>query len=496
MAGSVLGLGRQRSVLNVLALLEAKITKTSGPSRIISAKSKSLDFVAERSGFEGDFESITLNIRDAESLASLAEIEAELDTHFDHSQDNGAHIYSYPRTDTTESNGLADAIALLTNRMKLPEVWRFEGREFQSAPISVELLFKAVVQYKASDIHLIPGRPPIFRIDNQLRVSELMGNLSSRQIEDLIEMLASDSDWTTFREKLQCTFSFHHVGIGYARVSAFIKAGAPHLTFRFLPEKIPSFDDLGLDKEMMLSFSNMSDGLLLIAGMTGSGKTSTCAAVVDWINENKSINIVCLEDPVEYIHQSKKGFISQREAGVDVNSIGDGVKGVTHQDTNVLFIGEMNDVETIRGALNAASTGTLVISTIHSSTASGAVTRHVSLSYRPSRVPPRPTLEANLTGVICQKLVPKIKGGRIPAIEVLFNDVKNIADAIKQGNTAGIRLGMQHSLSESKLFEKHLHELYKADKISLETAREHAPEISMFDQLNMGTYKTPRMESG
>ncbi|MCH7909685.1 MAG: Flp pilus assembly complex ATPase component TadA, partial [Candidatus Hydrogenedentes bacterium] len=376
------------------------------------------------------------------------------------------------------------------------EVWRFEGSEFQSTPISIELLFKAVVQYKASDIHLIAGRPPIFRIDNQLRASELMGNLSARQIEDLIETLASDSDWTTFREKLQCSFSFHHVGIGYARVSAFIKAGAPHLTFRFLPEKIPSFDDLGLDKEMMLSFSNMSDGLLLVAGMTGSGKTSTCAAVVDWINENKSIHIVCLEDPVEYIHQSKKGFISQREAGVDVNSIGDGVKGVTHQDTNVLFIGEMNDVETIRGALNAASTGTLVISTIHSSNASGVVNRIVSFFDPVERDLIRSQLQANLTGVICQKLVPKIKGGRIPAIEVLFNDVKNIADAIKQGNTAGIRLGMQHNLSESKLFEKHLHELYKADKISLETARENAPEISMFDQLNMGTYKAPRMESG
>ena len=275
-----------------------------------------------------------------------------------------------------------------------------------------------------------------------------------------------------------------------------MKSGVPHLTFRFLPEKIPSFGELGLDEEMMLSLSNMNNGLLVVSGMSGSGKTSTCAAIIDWINENKSIHIVCLENPIEYVHKSKKGFISQRAAGVDVNSIRDGVAGLPHQDANVLYIGEMNDIETIRGAINAASTGTLVIGTLDSASASGVVTRIVSFFDPVERDLVRSQLQVNLTGVICQKLVPRTKGGRIPAIEVLFNDVKNISDAINQGSTAGIRLGMQHSISHSKLFEKHLHELVKADKITLETAREFAPEISMFEQMNMGTYKVPRMESG
>ncbi|MEK7793050.1 MAG: ATPase, T2SS/T4P/T4SS family, partial [Candidatus Hydrogenedentota bacterium] len=283
--------------------------------------------------------------------------------------------------------------------------------------------------------------------------------------------------------------------IGYARVSAFIKSGAPHVTLRFLPEQIPSFEDLNIPSETMLELAKLHRGLLLITGMTGSGKTTTAAALVDWINTHKSVHILSLENPVEYVHHNKRAMISQRGLGPDVLSFNEGVRAALRHDPDVIVIGEMRDPDTIRSAIGAAATGHLVLSTLHANSASEVVNRVVSFFDPVERDLVKLQLRDCLQCIICQRLIPRKGGGRVPALEVMFNDIKAINDAILEGDTDGIRIGMQQNISHSFLFETYLFQLMKKGEIDLETAREFSTEVSMFDQLRMGTYSVPRLDS-
>jgi twitching motility protein PilT len=357
------------------------------------------------------------------------------------------------------------------------------------------MLFQAMLQYKASDVHLAAGERPLFRVDGQVRHSDLMPAMSGTQIGGLIETMAPAAEWKEFEQAKQCSFSFHQVGLGYARVSAFIKSGAPHVTLRFLPEQIPSFEELNIPAETMVELAKLHRGLLLVTGMTGSGKTTTAAALVDWINTHKNVHILCLENPIEYVHHNKRAMISQRGLGLDVLSFHEGVRAALRHDPDVIVIGEMRDPDTIRSAINAAATGHLVISTLHSNSASEVVNRIVSFFDPVERDLVKLQLRDCLQCVICQRLVPRKGVGRVPALEVMFNDIKAINDAILEGDTDGIRVGMQQTVGHSFLFETYLFQLLKKGEIELETAREFSTQVSMFDQLRMGTYSVPRLES-
>jgi pilus retraction protein PilT len=341
---------------------------------------------------------------------------------------------------------------------------------------------------------LAPGEKPIFRIDNKMRVSDLMGELSGPQIFNLIKQLSPDNDWKRFEKDSQNSFGFHQKGIGYARTSAFLKAGQPHLTFRYHPEDLPTFEDINVPVDIMLKLAQLHNGLILIVGMTGSGKSTTGAALLDWINRNRKCHILTLEDPVEYHHYSKSSTVSQRNVGSDCPSFEVGVEGALRHDPDVILVGEMRDPNTIRAAISAAATGHLVLSTLHANDASTVINRVCSFFEPVERELVRAQLNECTRVIICQKLIEKKGGGRIPALEMMFNDVKQISDAIIEGNSGKIRLGMQQTLSASKLFEFFLYEKFKEDAITLETAQQYSPEISMFEQLRMGTYSVPKMQ--
>ena len=232
----------------------------------------------------------------------------------------------------------------------------------------------------------------------------------------------------------------------------------------------------------------------MIAGIGGTGNTTTAAAGIEYINANRSAHILTVEDPIEIVFTPKRAFISQRNLGEDVATYSEAVKGASRQDPDVLYIGEMRDAETIRAALNAAATGVLVVSTLNSANASGVVNRIVGFFEPTEREQIRSLLQDNLRAVICQKLVPKQGGGRIPALELLFNDIKPIRDAIDEGSSLKIRIGMQQTLSQSTLFEHYLHDLYKKKVITLETAKDYSQFLDTFEQIHMGTYKVPRLE--
>jgi len=374
-------------------------------------------------------------------------------------------------------------------------VWHAEGSDFQDKIINVEKLFQAMIQYKASDVHLTAGLKPIFRIDNDARFSDIMQSFSGSQIRTLIRRTAPPGFYDEFEEFKQTSYSYHQAGMGYSRVSAFLKNGAPHCTFRYLPEKIPSFEDLNVPAQQMQTIASTPRGLILITGMTGSGKTTTMAALLDWINAHKALHILTIENPVEFVHANKKSIVSQRNIGTDVRSFSEAVTGALRHDPDVILIGEMRDPDTIRAAINAAATGHLVISTLHSNTSYEVINRVVSFFDPIERDLVRLQLRDCLRGVICQRLVPKVGGGRVPALEFLFNDIKPINDAILKGDTDAIRVGMQQTISHSMLFEQYLLKMFKEGVVKLEDAREMSTDVSVFDQMRMGTYAVPRLDS-
>lgn len=477
-------------------MVEAQLRKTQGIPRKVIARTDTIDVTAERNEFKGEFETFSFTARVTRNVANaLRTIAIEYSDACSLEEESGVYLVHCPPVGGTPSPRSLEAVDKLSAALPMPETWRVAGDNYRIDVISSELLFQAMLQYKASDVHLAPGETPVFRVDGATLRSELIGILSGAQIHALIRQLAADVYWEEFEEFKQTSFSFHQVGLGYARVSAFMKCGAPHCTLRFLPESIPSFEDLNIPKETMVKLAALHHGLVLITGMTGSGKTTTAAALVDWINSTATDHIITIENPIEYVHTNKKSLISQRNLGSDVNSFSEAVRGALRHDPDVIVIGEMRDPDTIRSAINAAATGHLVISTLHSNTACEVVNRVVSFFDPIERDLVRLQLRDCVRCVICQRLVPRVGGGRIPALEILFNDIKPINDAICDGDTDAIRVGMQQTVSHSFLFEEYLLRMYKAGKVDLEHARMYSTEESLLDQMIMGTYSVPRLDS-
>lgn len=491
----VAGVGRQPSVRNIVPVALANVVPIEGEPLRVIGRSVGIEFEAGRAAVDKDFTRFTLRL-DGEfpHVADALEAANEMSESCEVREEDGTQVFVCPPASSEDAAAGLNAVDQICAKLSLPEVWRFSGQDFESTPLSIELLFRAMVQYEASDLHLTPGNKPIFRVENQARTAEIMGPVSARQILDLIESIAPEGALREFKEKNQCSFGFHQVGLGFARTTAFVKMGAPHLTFRYLSEEVGSFEELGIPVEMLQQLATVNDGLLIMAGMGGSGKTTTAAAVIEYINMNRNAHILTIEDPIEIVFTGKRAFISQRSLGTDVETFAEGVAGAMRQDPDVIFIGEMRDVNTVRAALGAASTGVLVVSTLNSGSAYAVINRLVTFFNPVERDLVRQQLQDNLRGVICQKLIPKKGGGRVPALEVLFNDIKPISDAIDEGSTIKIRIGMQQTLSHSYLFEHHLYKLLKADTITLETARAAAQQLDTFDQINMGTYKVPRLE--
>ena len=497
MAEHILGMGARESFCEIIALAEEQIAKIEGFPRRLLARAVGIELVADRQEYTGPF--TTYIIRLASTVKAAADAQAAVEPHKDIcgcSTQNERLVLTVPRQGAAvDPERVREVVDALSKPLVIPEVWRVHGEGFRIDPISVELLFQAMIERRASDVHLAPGMTPVFRVDNETQTSDLLGVLSSVQILNMIRDITSDEEWKEFEAAKQISFNFHQIGLGYSRVSAFIKGGAPHCTFRFLPETIPSFEDLNVPADTMKQLASYHHGLVLVTGMTGSGKSTTVAALVDWINSTSTLHILTIENPIEYVHRNKKSIISQRNTGKDVRTFGEAVTGALRHDPDVIVIGEMRDPDTIRSAINAAATGHLVISTLHSNTASEVVNRIVSFFDPVERDLVKLQLRDAMRCVICQRLVPRIGGGRVPTLEFLFNDIKAINDGILDGDTDAIRIGMQQSVSHSMLFEENLFRLYKSGIVSLEQARAHCTSVSIFDQMVMGTYSVPRLDT-
>lgn len=491
----IFGCGSQKSLIAVVHLADIQLKKSRGIPRKLVAKSPNLEVLATRQAFDADFNSYNVRIKTHGKLAeAIKQLPAQQAPGCTVTEKDGWIEFHCPAP-PTGVDGVKEAVDRLSSLLHLPEIWRVHGEQYRHDRLSSETLFKAMVKFHASDVHMHPGATPTFRIDGMIRHSEMPDQLSAEQILHFLRDIAPEKDWKEFEEKKQCSFQFHQVGLGYARVSAFIKADTPHCTMRFLPEVIPSFEDLSIPRTTMEKLAQMHFGLVLVTGMTGSGKSTTVASLIDWINAHRSLHILTIEEPVEYVHQNKKAIVSQRDVGVDVGSFHEAVRAALRHDPDVIVIGEMRDPDTIRSAINAAATGHLVISTLHAGTASEVINRIVSFFDPVERDLVKLQLRDCVKVVICQRLLRRAGGGRVPALEMLFNDTKHIHDSILAGDTTNIRIGMQQTASDSFIFEEYLLNLANKGIIQWNEATANATDTSVFQQMVLGTYTIPSVET-
>jgi len=488
----ILGLGPQKSLADVVRLSEAELERTHGPARRLVATAPGIEVRASRSSFTGPFETFAVRMHvEGELLEAVRKIPEKASAPCSVVDVEGLPELHCGAAASANPN---EPLTLVGALLQLPEVWHVYGEDYRGERLSAERLFRDMGKHRASDLHLYPGASPVFRIDGATLSAADLEPVSGEQILGLLRELAPVHDWEQFQRDNQCSFNYRQLGIAFSRISAFIQAGVPHLTIRFLPERIPSFEDLHIPRSIMESLGSLHHGLVMVTGMTGSGKSTTVASLVDWINSNKSLHILTIEDPVEFVHPNKQSIVSQRNVGTDVATFLFGVRAALRHDPDVIFIGEMRDPDTIRAAIDAASTGHLVLSTFHSNTAAEAVNRIVSFFDPVERDLVRLQLRDSLKCIICQRLLPRKGSGRIPALEFLFNDTRLIAEAIQKGNTTGIRVGMQHTTSQSAIFERSLLQLVKLGLITMETAQAYATNPEVLEQMRLGTYVPPHLE--
>jgi twitching motility protein PilT len=349
-------------------------------------------------------------------------------------------------------------------------------------PPKIEILLEEVIKHKASDLHLEVGLAPVIRIDGALAPLPNQPALDEKGVETLVfSLLDEDQKQILLRDK-EFDFSFAFGDLGRFRVNAFHERGNLAAAMRLIPNEIKSIQELGLPP-VLNKFADFPRGLVLITGPTGSGKSSTLAALIDKINSEKAQHIITIEDPIEFTHSSKKSVVVQREVHYDTFSFSTALRSALRQDPNVVLIGEMRDLETISAAITIAETGHLVFATLHTNSASQSIDRIVDV-FPPHQQPQVRAQMANILMAVCsQRLVPALAGGRMPAAEILVATpaVRNI---IREGKNyqleAVIQTGAEHGMQS---MDHTLVNMIHGGIISYDEARNFAVDVEELDRL-------------
>ena len=286
--------------------------------------------------------------------------------------------------------------------------------------VSIDALLEKAVSLKASDLHLRVGTQPIVRISGDLSPMPDEKRLTSEDIGDITKSIMDEAQYAKFRKETDLDLAYSIKGVARFRCNCFIQRGTIGIVFRIIPPNIMTLEELLLPV-VLKKIALEPRGLVLVTGVTGSGKTTTLCSLIDYINENKSVNIITIEDPVEFLHNDKNSIISQREIGNDALSFAKGLRSALRQDPDVILVGEMRDHETMQTALDAAETGHLVMSTLHTLDAVETVNRVISVfpPYQHSQI--RAQLSSVLRAIISMRLVPREdEKGMVPAVEVLI----------------------------------------------------------------------------
>ncbi len=342
-------------------------------------------------------------------------------------------------------------------------------------------LLKGMVAKEASDLHLRVGCPPYFRIHGNLYAAK-MDPITPEAMRVVIQEILTTEQMERYGHKNEIDAGIGIAGIGRFRINVYSQRGTPALAFRHIKTEIPSFHDLCVPA-IALEIAMKPRGLILVTGTTGSGKSTLLASMLDHINANKAVNIITVEDPIEFLHRNKKAAVAQREIGQDTHSYTEALRAAMRQDPDVLLMGEIRDEETMLGALTAADTGHLVVSTMHTLNAVETISRAISFFPYHQHDQIRLLLSSVLNAVVSMRLLPKVGGGRIPACEIMVNNttveeylidnskLKQINDVIASG----------YKQYGSQTFDQSLEHLYRDGFLDFQVAKSAANNPDDFE---------------
>ncbi|KOF11786.1 twitching motility protein PilT [Planococcus glaciei] len=333
----------------------------------------------------------------------------------------------------------------------------------------VDTILTAATELNVSDIHMTTGIPPVFRMHGALKQYG-EDKLLPEMTKEIARVLMPDTLWETFLNKGEMDYSYSIPGVARFRVNSFHQRGSISHAFRTIPTNIPTIDDLNMP-DTLKKLSDTHQGLILVTGPTGSGKSTTLAAMIRHMNENLSKHIITLEDPIEYMHKHGTSVIDQREVGFDTNSFANGLRAALRQDPDVILVGEMRDLETITTAITAAETGHLVMGTLHTSSAASTVERIIDVFPPEQHAQIRTQLGGILKAVISQRLLPTADGkGRVAATEILINNTA-IANLIRTEKVHQIpNIILTNRAAGMHMMATSVQELLKKGKISRQIA--------------------------
>lgn len=383
--------------------------------------------------------------------------------------------------------------AELKQEIKLPEEMVAEEKAREMAPaqaplstdITIEVLLEECIKHNASDLHLQAGLPPVLRIDGVLRPMTTYPVLDDMMVQQLVFSTLDANQKVILKKDKEFDYSFAFGDLGRFRVNAFYERGNMAAAFRLIPNMIRSIEDLGLPG-VVATFADRPNGLVLVTGPTGSGKSTTLAALIDKINTEKALHIITIEDPIEFTHRSKRSVVAQREVHYDTFSFAAALRSILREDPDVVLIGEMRDLETIQAAITVAETGHLVFATLHTNSAAQSIDRMVDVFPAHQQPQIRAQLANILVGICSQRLVPAVDGGRIAVAEVLVTN-SAVRSIIREGKTHQLDMVIQTGMSQGmQTMDRELARLVNAGTINFDVARGVAVDTTEFDRLARG----------
>jgi twitching motility protein PilT len=346
---------------------------------------------------------------------------------------------------------------------------------------AVRELLDIVVAEGASDLHLSAGSPPILRVSGSLVPLVQRPPLTPADTAAMLKSIVPENRLGTFESDQAVDFSVSHGKDARFRVNGYVVQGSVAMAMRLIPHEIHTFESLNLPPILEV-FTQRTQGFFLVVGPVGQGKSTTLAAIIDRINETRAEHIVTIEDPVEYLYDQKKSLIHQREVHIDAPDFHTALQAAFREDVNVIMVGEMRDQETISSAVTAAETGHLVLSTLHTNNAAQTIDRIIDMFPPNQQSQVRVQLAGSLAGIFSQRLIPRIKGGLIPAYELLINN-SAVSNLIREGRTHEISTVIQTSSQDGMIdMDRSLAELVGRGEISIEHASERALDPKTFER--------------
>ncbi|MEA2569614.1 MAG: twitching motility protein PilT [Acidobacteriota bacterium] len=345
----------------------------------------------------------------------------------------------------------------------------------------IDRFLKLMNDRGASDFHLTVGRPPMLRASGSMETIRYR-TLTEADFTDMLRPITPERLWTDYVRSGDIDFSYEIPGVARYRVNLFRQQRGAGAVFRVIPTKIMTIDQLGLP-EAVRKVASLRSGLVLVTGPTGSGKSTTLAAIIDLINETRSLHIITIEDPIEFVHPNKKCLIHQREIGSHAKSFAEALKAAGREDPDLILVGEMRDLETISMALSAAEKGTLVFGTLHTNNAAKTMDRIISVFPAGEQESIRTVLGETIRSVVAQQLMPKIGGGRVAALEILFASPA-IGNMIREGKTSQITSSIQTGVREGMIdMDSSIRKLYNEKKVTGRAAYDKAIDKESFKDI-------------